>query len=42
MGLAHTFQIVKEEIFGPVVVVSKFKTEEEVLALANDTTYGTW
>lgn len=28
------------QIFGPVVVVSKFKTEEEALALANDTTYG--
>lgn len=33
-------EIVKEEIFGPVVVVSKFKTEEEVLAQANDTHYG--
>ncbi len=30
----------KEEIFGPVVTVSKFKSEEEVLSLANDTTYG--
>jgi len=33
-------KIVREEIFGPVVVVAKFKTEEEVVALANDTTYG--
>ncbi|KAF4122883.1 aldehyde dehydrogenase (NAD+) [Geosmithia morbida] len=33
-------EIVKEEIFGPVVVVNKFKTEEEVLAQANDTSYG--
>ncbi|OAP56947.1 aldehyde dehydrogenase [Fonsecaea erecta] len=32
--------IVKEEIFGPVVVIAKFKTEEEVLAAANDTSYG--
>lgn len=31
---------VREEIFGPVVTVSKFKTEEEVLELANNTTYG--
>lgn len=30
----------KEEIFGPVVTISKFKTEEEVIALANDTSYG--
>ncbi|KIP06629.1 hypothetical protein PHLGIDRAFT_128195 [Phlebiopsis gigantea 11061_1 CR5-6] len=33
-------KIVREEIFGPVGVVSKFKTEEEVLELANDTQYG--
>ncbi|KAK4506859.1 hypothetical protein PRZ48_000592 [Zasmidium cellare] len=33
-------KIVKEEIFGPVVVVAKFKSEEEVIELANDTTYG--
>lgn len=30
----------REEIFGPVVCISKFSTEEEVLHLANDTTYG--
>jgi len=33
-------KIVKEEIFGPVAVVIKFKTEEEVIELANDTVYG--
>ncbi|KAA1466204.1 NAD-aldehyde dehydrogenase [Dentipellis sp. KUC8613] len=33
-------KIVKEEIFGPVLSVGKFSTEEEVIALANDTTYG--
>ncbi len=32
--------IVKEEIFGPVVTVQTFKTEEEAIALANDTIYG--
>lgn len=32
--------IVKEEIFGPVVVVGKFSTEEEALKKANDTSYG--
>ncbi|CAK7202674.1 hypothetical protein SEUCBS139899_005400 [Sporothrix eucalyptigena] len=32
--------ISREEIFGPVVTVTKFTTEEEVIALANDTTYG--
>ena len=33
-------KIVREEIFGPVAAVCKFKTEEEVLALANDNDYG--
>lgn len=32
--------IMKEEIFGPVVAISKFKTVEEVITRANDTTYG--
>lgn len=32
--------IVKEEVFGPVVSVQTFKTEEEAVALANDTIYG--
>ena len=30
----------QEEIFGPVAVVIKFKTEEEVIAMANDSVYG--
>ncbi|KAF2624487.1 aldehyde dehydrogenase [Macroventuria anomochaeta] len=33
-------KIVKEEIFEPVVTVTKFKTEEEVLELANNIMYG--
>lgn len=33
-------RIVKEEIFGPVVVISKFSSFEEVLAKANDSCYG--
>ncbi len=32
--------IVKEEIFGPVVTIQTFKTEEEAIRLANDTIYG--
>ncbi|CAE6521169.1 unnamed protein product [Rhizoctonia solani] len=36
----QNMKIVQEEIFGPVLCVSKFETEEEVIALANDTTYG--
>lgn len=30
----------QDEIFGPVLAVTKFKTEEEAVQLANDTTYG--
>ncbi len=33
-------RIVQEEIFGPVLAVQKFSTEEEALALANGTVYG--
>ncbi|CAK9784721.1 aldehyde dehydrogenase [Cutaneotrichosporon oleaginosum] len=33
-------KVVQEEIFGPVIVAAKFKTEEEALELANNTTYG--
>ncbi|KAF9238212.1 aldehyde dehydrogenase [Melanogaster broomeanus] len=33
-------KIVQEEIFGPVACVMKFKTEEEVIEQANNTTYG--
>jgi aldehyde dehydrogenase (NAD+) len=29
-----------EQIFGPVLTVAKFKTEEEAISLANNTTYG--
>jgi len=33
-------EIVQSEVFGPVVVVSRFKTEEEVLKKANGVVYG--
>ena len=33
-------KIIREEIFGPVCAVIKFKDEQEVIDLANDTTYG--
>lgn len=35
-----SMRIVKEEIFGPVGVVIKFKDDEDVIRQANDTTYG--
>ena len=33
-------KVVREEIFGPVVVATPFDTAEEIVALANDTHYG--
>jgi phenylacetaldehyde dehydrogenase len=33
-------QVVREEIFGPVVVAEKFSSIDEIAAQANDTTYG--
>ena len=39
-GLRESARCVKEEIFGPVCHVAPFDTEEEAVALANDTKYG--
>lgn len=36
----HSMKAVREEIFGPVVVVMKFKDEKEAVKLANDSEYG--
>lgn len=36
----NKMQVFQEEIFGPVVSVTKFKDEEEALSIANDTIYG--
>ena len=38
--VSSTMTIFQEEIFGPVLAVSKFKTEEEAVRLANDSKYG--
>lgn len=39
-GVKEEMVIAKEEIFGPVQCVLKFKTLEEAIALANSTSYG--
>lgn len=39
-GLPETAAVVKEEIFGPCCHIRPFDTEDEVVALANDTDYG--
>jgi len=36
----NKMRIFQEEIFGPVLSVTTFKTEEEALEIANDTLYG--
>jgi aldehyde dehydrogenase (NAD+) len=36
----NSMRVVREEIFGPVLAVMPFDTEEEVVRLANDTEYG--
>jgi betaine-aldehyde dehydrogenase len=39
-GCDSRMRIVREEVFGPVITVERFATEEEAVALANDTIYG--
>jgi betaine-aldehyde dehydrogenase len=39
-GVDNGMRIAQEEIFGPVLVVIPFDTEEEAVRLANDTIYG--
>ena len=40
VNVTNDMRVAQEEIFGPVAVVIKFKTEEEVIAMANDNKYG--
>jgi succinate-semialdehyde dehydrogenase/glutarate-semialdehyde dehydrogenase len=39
-GVDHSMKIMREETFGPVLPVRSFKTEDEAVALANDSEYG--
>ena len=36
----NSMRVVREEIFGPVVAIMPFETDEQVIRLANDTDYG--
>ena len=38
--VANDSEIARNEVFGPVLVVTPFDTEEEAISLANDTNYG--
>lgn len=39
-GCTREMTAVREEVFGPVVTVERFRTEEEAIRLGNDTAYG--
>lgn len=39
-GLADDARVIREEVFGPCCHIRPFDSEEEVIALANDTDYG--
>ncbi|KXJ85432.1 aldehyde dehydrogenase domain-containing protein [Microdochium bolleyi] len=39
-GVTPQMRIFQEEVFGPFVVLTRFETEDEAVALANDTQYG--
>jgi aldehyde dehydrogenase (NAD+) len=39
-NVTDTMKIYREEVFGPFVVITSFKSEAEALRRANDTTYG--
>jgi len=39
-GIKRNMRVWQEEVFGPVLPVVSFKTEEEAVKLANDTVYG--
>jgi acyl-CoA reductase-like NAD-dependent aldehyde dehydrogenase len=40
VNVDHSMKIMREETFGPVISIMKFKTEEEAINLANDSIYG--
>jgi gamma-glutamyl-gamma-aminobutyraldehyde dehydrogenase len=39
-GVRNEMKVAREEIFGPVMSVMRFRTEQEAVALANDSPYG--
>ena len=39
-GVDNKMRIAQEEIFGPVLVVIPFDTEDEAISIANDTVFG--
>jgi betaine-aldehyde dehydrogenase len=39
-GCHREMTVVRDEVFGPVVTVERFRTEDEAIRLGNDTSYG--
>ena len=39
-GVTTDMEVVREEIFGPVLSIIRFTNEDEVISMANDTEYG--
>jgi betaine-aldehyde dehydrogenase len=39
-GVRRDMRVIREETFGPIMTVETFRTEEEAIALGNDTEYG--
>lgn len=39
-NIPHDAQILKQEVFGPVITLIPFKNEQEAISLANDSEYG--
>jgi acyl-CoA reductase-like NAD-dependent aldehyde dehydrogenase len=40
IGVTHEMKLMRDETFGPVMPVMAYKTEDEAVALANDTYFG--
>ncbi|CAM8977920.1 unnamed protein product [Rhodiola kirilowii] len=40
VNVNHTMRLMQEEVFGPILPIMKFSSDEEVIKLANDSRYG--
>lgn len=40
VNVNHSMRIMKDEVFGPILNIMKFSTDEEVIKLANDSDFG--
>lgn len=40
VNVDHTMKVMQEEVFGPIIPIMKFSSDEEAIRLANDCNYG--